>query len=119
MPKEQVKYAQAILRQIKKKTEAAPFLQPVDPVALGIPHYTQIITHPMDLGTVDRKLAQNQYEKVDDFAADVRLIWDNCVTFNGPDNPITAMAKNLSVVFEKQNAKMPSLEQVCSIFFNR
>ncbi|WFD39040.1 uncharacterized protein MJAP1_002010 [Malassezia japonica] len=52
-----VKYAQNTIRSLKSRREAAAFLQPVDPIALNIPHYTQIITHPMDLGTIDQKLA--------------------------------------------------------------
>jgi hypothetical protein len=31
------------------------FNKPVDPVALKIPDYFNIITHPMDLGTVDKR----------------------------------------------------------------
>ena len=112
MPKEQTKYAQAILRTLKKKSEAAPFLQPVDPVALGIPHYTQVITHPMDLGTLERKLQAQQYMVVEEFMDDMRQVWQNCYTFNGPDSPISGWAMTLSAVFDKQVAKMPTLESV-------
>lgn len=52
-----VKYAQNTIRSLKSRREAGAFLQPVDPIALKIPHYTQIISHPMDLGTIDQKLA--------------------------------------------------------------
>lgn len=52
-----VKYAQNTIRSLKSRREAGAFLQPVDPIALRIPHYTQIIKEPMDLGTIDLKLA--------------------------------------------------------------
>lgn len=52
-----VKYAQNTIRSLKSRREAGAFLQPVDPIALNIPHYTQIIKEPMDLGTIDQKLA--------------------------------------------------------------
>ncbi|WFD27653.1 hypothetical protein MNAN1_002654 [Malassezia nana] len=52
-----VKYAQNTIRSLKSRREAGAFLQPVDPIALRIPHYTQIIKEPMDLGTIDQKLA--------------------------------------------------------------
>ena len=36
-----------------------PFRKPVDPVALGIfPAYNQIITHPIDLGTIKTQIGK-------------------------------------------------------------
>ena len=40
----------------------------------------QIVTRPMDLGAVRRKLYS--YDNAAQFAADVRLIWTNCLAFN-------------------------------------
>ncbi|WFC97360.1 hypothetical protein MYAM1_000070 [Malassezia yamatoensis] len=57
-----VKYAQNTIRSLKSRREAAAFLQPVDPIALKIPHYTQMIRHPMDLGTIDQKLALTAFQ---------------------------------------------------------
>ena len=37
--------------------------------------YYDIISHPMDLGTVKKKLAHNFYGHVKHFAGDVRLVW--------------------------------------------
>jgi hypothetical protein len=45
--------------------------------------YNDIITHPMDLGTIKKKLAHNFYSNVKQFAGDVRLVWDNCYKYNG------------------------------------
>lgn len=114
MPKEQTKYSLAILRTLKKKSEAGPFLAPVDPIALGIPHYSQVVTHPMDLGTVESKLQKNVYAHVEEFLADMRRIWENCYTFNGLDNPISHWAKTLSAIFEKQAAKMPTPQTIAA-----
>jgi bromodomain-containing factor 1 len=101
-----------MLRTLKRKSEAGPFLHPVDPVALNIPTYVDIITHPMDLGTVERKIQTGQYKDVDEFASDMRLIWQNCITFNGPDNAVSIWAKTLSTLFEKQIQRMPTLAAV-------
>lgn len=109
MPKEQIKYALSTLRYLKKRPEAGPFVQPVDPVALGIPHYADIISQPMDMGTIERKLQNHQYASSDDFAADMRLIWQNCYTFNGRESAISLWAQTLDGLFEKQLAKMPSI----------
>lgn len=47
----------------------------------------QIITHPMDLGTIARKLAKEGsggYVEHEEFAADVQLVFDNAMKYNGP-----------------------------------
>jgi histone acetyltransferase len=36
----------------------------------------------MDLGTVLRKISEEQYEHVEEFLDDTELIWDNCKTYN-------------------------------------
>jgi bromodomain-containing factor 1 len=115
----QFKYCQSCVRSLKKMKDAAPFLKPVDVVALGIPHYLQIVRHPMDFSTIERKLnssnpakpdpnPQNpRYSNVDEFVTDVRLIFTNCLTFNGPDHLIVQMGKKVEEVFDKQMRSMP------------
>lgn len=54
---------------------------------LFFPRLPQIITHPMDLGTINRKLAKEGsggYLEHEEFAADVQLVFDNAMTYNGP-----------------------------------
>nr|GMC55607.1 transcription factor GTE8-like [Ipomoea batatas] len=46
------------------------FNEPVDPVKLNIPDYFTVIKHPMDLGTIKKKLASGQYSNPLDFLAD-------------------------------------------------
>ncbi|TEB39309.1 Bromodomain-containing protein [Coprinellus micaceus] len=115
----QFKYCQSCVRSLKKMKDAAPFLKPVDVVALNIPHYLQIVRHPMDFSTIERKLnssnpakpdpnPQNpRYSNVDEFVTDVRLIFTNCLTFNGPDHLIVQMGKRVEEVFDKQMRSMP------------
>lgn len=43
---------QDMVRELLKHEDAWPFAKPVDPVALNIPDYFDIIKHPMDLGTI-------------------------------------------------------------------
>lgn len=59
------------------------FQEPVDPVKFGIMDYSDIVSHPMDLGTIKKKLTYNFYSTVQQFAADVKLVWDNCYKYNG------------------------------------
>ena len=53
----------------------------MDTVALNIPNYNEIVKQPMDLGTIQSKLANNEYENADDFEKDVRLVFKNCYLF--------------------------------------
>lgn len=121
MTQPQNKFALSVVRSLKKHKDAVPFLIPVDPIALNIPQYPTIITNPMDLSTVERKLggapkteaAQYQrYANVEEFAADVKLIVQNCVTFNGPDHLVAQMAKRMEEAFDKQMKNMPSADDV-------
>lgn len=42
-----------ILKKIKKSLYAWPFKQPVDPKALGIPEYLNIVLQPIDLKSIE------------------------------------------------------------------
>ncbi|KAJ1912764.1 hypothetical protein IWQ60_009516 [Tieghemiomyces parasiticus] len=107
LSKEQTKYCQSMIRSLKRHRDAGPFLEPVDPVKLNIPDYPSIVRHPMDLSTVEKKLTAGQYETVVDFIADMRLIFSNCVLYNGAKSVIAEMAKNLERVFTNQASKIP------------
>ena len=37
----------------------------------------------MDLGTIRKKVTHNSYANVEEFIADMRLIWENCYKYNG------------------------------------
>ncbi|KAJ3828487.1 hypothetical protein F5880DRAFT_1608389 [Lentinula raphanica] len=118
----QYRFCQSTVRSLKKLKDASPFLRPVDPIALNIPHYPSIIKNPMDFSTIERKLTASnpvkpdpnpmnpRYRTAEEFVADVRLIISNCVTFNGPDHIITAMGRRVEEVFDKQVKNMPTAE---------
>lgn len=86
------------------------FLSPVDVEALNIPHYFDVVKEPMDLGTIQLKLANNQYDNGDDFERDVRLVFTNCYAFNPDGNPVNEAGKRLEAVFERRWAQKPVLE---------
>ncbi|KAI7858505.1 Bromodomain-containing protein [Circinella umbellata] len=107
MTRDQVKYSGAIMRNLKKHRDAAPFLHPVDYMKLNVPDYPKIIKHPMDLNTVDRKLVHGEYDDVEDFISDVRLVFSNCYKFNGPEAMISMLCQNVESAFEKSLRQMP------------
>jgi len=92
---------QAILQKILQNKLSAEFRQPVDPELQGIPHYRQIITNPMDFGTVKTKLKKGKYTTPKEFDHDMRLVFRNCYTFNPPDNPVFQQCKLLEKEYSK------------------
>ncbi|KAJ3366388.1 hypothetical protein GGF32_005390 [Allomyces javanicus] len=105
----QFKHALSMLRAIKRLKDAHIFLDPVDPVKLNIPDYPLIITHPMDLSTMERKLTTRAYATIDQLVADFNLMLDNCIKYNGPQSVFATMANNVRRSFERHFEKMPSV----------
>lgn len=104
----ELKFCEIVLGELKKPKNlhiAYPFLAPVDPVALGIPTYFNVIKNPMDLGTVGDKLQIGEYEKAKEFEEDVRLTFKNCFKFNPPVNEVYKQGKALEEEFNKEWSK--------------
>ena len=101
-----------ILRQIREKDLelGAFFSEPVDPDALGIPTYRQVISEPMDLGTIAKKMDSNQIDSPEEFARLARLVFENAMTFNvDPTHSVHLAARSLLVSF---NQKYRDMERV-------
>ncbi|XP_061733063.1 bromodomain-containing protein 2-like isoform X1 [Nerophis ophidion] len=105
-----LKYCQDILKEMFLKKHwgyAWPFYKPLDAEALGLHDYHNIIKYPMDLSTVKTKMEKGEYQDVQSFAADVRLIFSNCYKYNHPGHSVVALAKKLQGLFERLFAKVP------------
>jgi bromodomain-containing protein 3 len=50
-----------VIKAVWKHQFGWPFHQPVDAVKLNIPDYHKIIKHPMDFGTIKKRLENNYY----------------------------------------------------------
>ncbi|KAK4749998.1 hypothetical protein SAY87_027447 [Trapa incisa] len=50
--KQELDSALLVVRKVMKMDAAEPFIAPVDPIALGIPDYFDVIDTPMDFGTI-------------------------------------------------------------------
>lgn len=88
----------SLLRELQTHPASWPFLKPVDPVE--VPSYPQIISHPMDLSTMESKLETSQYHSLPEFIADFNLMIANCRTFNDPDTSYCKNANNLEKFFQ-------------------
>lgn len=84
---------------------SAPFLTPVDPVALNIPDYFKIIKKPMDVGSIQDKLDSGQYENAKEFESDFRQIFTNCYKFNPDGNAVRLMGNQYEELFNAEWAK--------------
>ena len=94
-----------VLKYLMRTKQAAWFLEPVDPEGMGIDHYPTIVAAPMDFGTVKAKLAAGAYGAAAAFAADVRLVLRNAMTFNvEATEPVHAAAAWLYDKFEERYA---------------
>ena len=76
-----------------------PFEQPVDPVALDLPDYFDIIKEPMDLSTILKRLLTNHYTKVIEFHKDICLMFTNAHTYNDPDSELITSSLELELVY--------------------
>ncbi|KAI9318354.1 Bromodomain-containing protein [Dichotomocladium elegans] len=101
MPLIDKQFCMATLKSLKKSRRAIAFLAPVDPVALNIPDYFDIVKHPMDLGTIETKLIHDQYSSLDAFKSDMELMFYNCHLYNHATDPVTQDAKKLEEIFHR------------------
>ena len=95
----------SVLRFIREKDveRGAFFSEPVDPVALGIPTYHQIIKEPMDLRTLARKMEAKEVDNPEEFARLARLVFENAMTFNvEPTHSVHQAARNLLILFNQK-----------------
>lgn len=70
------------MQLVKRHKSAEPFLYPVDPIALNIPDYLDIIKEPMDLSTIEKNFKNNVYREGKEFRNDMRKIFENSLTYN-------------------------------------
>ncbi len=106
---------QGVLDVLVNEANSAPFREPVDwegklaplnAVAdLGLNDYPSIIKKPMDLQTLEANLMRHKYPFLEDFFADVQLIWANCKTYNLAGSEIYRMAEYMERTAKRQISK--------------
>ena len=99
----ELRFAEHVLDEIRGAKLSSlnhVFQLPVDPVALNIPNYRQVIKHPMDLSTMVQKMKSGQYGTANEFKKDFDLMIKNCLLFNPVGNPVRDLAIGLQREFE-------------------
>ena len=88
-----------------------PFQTPVDANKLNIPDYHKIIKHPMDFGTIKKRLDNNYYWSAKECIKDFNTVFTNCYVYNKAGEDIVVMAQTLEKLFLTKIASMPKDEQ--------
>ncbi|KAK2973900.1 hypothetical protein RJ640_025609 [Escallonia rubra] len=92
-----------VIKEIMKMDEAEPFNVPVNPMALGIPDYFDVIDTPMDFSTICNNLenGSSKYMNSEDVFKDVQYIWDNCCKYNKDGDYILELMERVKKNFMK------------------
>jgi hypothetical protein len=89
------KMAQRMMMALSRHQSAWIFFEPVDPAALNIPDYFEIVKTPMDFGTIKSRLKEAKYRTVKDFLCDLDLVFHNCRIYNGENTYVGSMGKQV------------------------
>ncbi|KAL4932721.1 putative transcription regulator BDF1 [Aspergillus undulatus] len=112
MTKVQHRFLLKAIQSLKRTHDARFYREPVDPIKLNIPTYSQIIQRPMDLGTIEQKLKNNMYHDAQGVVQDFNLMVQNALTFNGPDHIVSMEGQKLRATFDKQIMNLPRSDEV-------
>lgn len=93
-----------LVNRLKTHQSSLLFREPVDPVALGIPTYFDVIPKKdaRDLSLIESKLKADKYDSFAAFDADIKLMLKNCYTFNALDEGVLEIAKGFEAVYKKE-----------------
>merc|ERR1719153_1705160 len=100
-----------VMKAVWKHQFGWPFQTPVDANKLNIPDYHKIIKHPMDFGTIKKRLDNNYYWSAKECIKDFNTVFTNCYVYNKAGEDIVVMAQTLEKLFLTKIASMPKDEQ--------
>jgi len=101
-----------IIKSIWRHQHAWPFHKPVDTIQLNIPDYFNIIKHPMDMGTIKRRLDNNYYWSTNEAMKDFEQMVQNCQLYNKPGEDVVTMANILLKEFMRMCKQKLSGDEV-------
>lgn len=103
MPKKSRAICIDIMEKLMKLPCAKIFLDPVDPANDKIPeNYFQVIKHPIDLNTINRRLINGEYPAVSQWDKDMNFIWNNAEKIYQKTSYIAILANELRIHYEKE-----------------
>lgn len=95
---------QSMMGRLKQHPSGGLFLYAVDPVALGIPTYFDVIPqeNARDLTLISDKLRSDRYDSIDALDADIQLMLSNCFTFNAGNEVVCDIARAFEKVYQQE-----------------
>ncbi|KAL7494283.1 hypothetical protein ACHAWT_003308 [Skeletonema menzelii] len=78
---------ESVVTYLQNHAKSGPFMEPVDPIALGIPDYTTVVKSPMDISTLLKNLEEGKYSRIPP-----KPIHANDDEEEGTDHPVYRMA---------------------------
>lgn len=101
--------AEKVLNELRGMTEhSGPFLTKVN--KKEAPDYGNVVKHPMDLGTMTKKLKTLAYRSKQDFVEDLNLIWQNCLKYNA--NPEHFLRKKALFMRKETDKLVPLIPNI-------
>ena len=96
---------EALSYMIKLDSDKIFYFRVTDAIAPG---YSEYIKSPMDFSTMKKKLDAGKYTTLDIFDYDIKVIFDNCIIYNGADSVYGKLAHSL---YQKWKNKMKDLAE--------
>ena len=75
---EKLRTIEEITNQLIGHPESEPFRLPIDWKLFGWKDYPELIPHPMDLGSIKRRVQRKEYRSESEWVEDVNQVFDNC-----------------------------------------
>lgn len=106
----QLQFLLKATRALWRHHYAWPFHKPVDPVALNLPDYFQIIKRPLDMGVIKKNLENCVYTCAQECIDDYRQMFNNCYLYNKPTDDVVMMCHEVEKALERKLQEMPPQE---------
>ena len=98
-----------VLKNILRTNDGKNFRAPVSTLWPNFAEaYYAKVPNPIDLGTIETKVRDGQYPTWGDFRADIQLIADNAMLFNGENHPITKAGETVRNSLFSKTAGIPA-----------
>lgn len=84
------------------------FLQKIEEIIETYPIYSEVISHPIDLTKIEKKVLNKEYNNANEFKDDIKLMLDNCRLFNSTVPKLVEMSDTLQQFFENNYKRTES-----------